>query len=120
MPHWTHEQLAEYQARRARIRSSEPKPVEGNTLVGTVPRKAKSRNRAPVSPEPKSRQRIKFTVYAVRPCDWDGYHIKELQDMLIHAGILDSDDWASLRGEVISEKVYSKEEEMTVIEILLD
>lgn len=53
----------------------------------------------------------------MRPCDWDGYSIKELQDCLVHAGLLDGDEWFCLEGSVVSEKAHSREEERTEIEI---
>jgi hypothetical protein len=60
---------------------------------------------------------ILFTVHAVRPQDWDNYSVKGLQDMLVHAGIIDADSWDELEGSVRSRKVQSKEEERTEIEI---
>lgn len=102
------------QAGGAGLRTAQPQPAKGNALERALPRKAKGGNGAIVCPEP-SRCRIQFTVYAVRPCDWDGYHIKEIQDMLVKAGLLDGDEWNLLQGEVISEKVHSAEEERTEI-----
>jgi hypothetical protein len=74
----------------------------------------------PVSGKEESRPRFKieFHVYAVRPCDYDGYHIKELQDMVVKSGILPDDDWRTLRGEVIPHKVYTEAEEETRILII--
>ena len=60
---------------------------------------------------------IRFTVYAVRPADWDGWNIKPLQDGFRHAQLLVGDDWHQLQGEVRSEKVHSIEEERTVVEL---
>jgi len=60
---------------------------------------------------------ITFTVYSVRPCDYDGYDIKYLQDWLVSAGIISGDDWKTITGRVCSRKAKSKEEEKTVIEI---
>lgn len=117
MPRWSKEDYESYKSRRSGIRASDQKPVEGVPLVSPVPRKTKGGNSPPISTKPTIRKRIKFTVYSIRPCDWDGFHVKELQDLLVHAGIMDSDDWSSLQGEVISEKVHSKEEERTLIEI---
>jgi len=53
----------------------------------------------------------------MHPCDWDGYSIKELQDILIKAGILDGDEWYRLHGTVVSRKVHTKEEERTEVMI---
>ncbi len=60
---------------------------------------------------------IRFTIYSVRPNDWDNPWTKTLQDCLVRAGILHDDKWDVLQGKVISQKAYSKEEERTVIEL---
>lgn len=84
------------------------KPTERNSLVRLASREEPSRHRV----------EIHFRIYAVRPADWDGYHIKELQDVLGHAGVLDGDSWDVLCGRVTSEKVHTKAEERT--EILME
>ena len=48
---------------------------------------------------------ILFTVHSQRPCDWDGWDIKALQDFLVRAGIIPDDGWKTLSGRVVSEKV---------------
>ncbi len=80
-------------------------PAQGDALERVSPREAES------SP----RFKIEFHVYACRPCDYDGYHIKELQDLVVQSGILPSDDYRTLRGEVIPHKVHTEEEEETRI-----
>lgn len=66
----------------------------------------------------EGRASIKFTIYTYpRPLDWDNYHIKGLQDVLIAAGILPDDSWDILEGSVESRKADSKEQERTEIEI---
>jgi len=60
---------------------------------------------------------ITFTVYSVRPCDWDGYDIKHLQDWLVQAGFLPNDDWKTLSGRCVSAKAATKDDEKTVIEV---
>lgn len=60
---------------------------------------------------------IVFTVYSRRPCDWDGYDVKALQDFCVKAGILPSDGWNTLSGRVVSRKVATEGEEKTVVEI---
>lgn len=65
-----------------------------------------------------NRLKIVFRIFAVRPADWDNWHVKEIQDMLVHAGFLVGDDWNLLSGEVISEKVSKKSEEKTEITII--
>lgn len=89
------------------ICASNEKPTEGDALVGGIPREKESVCRA----------RIVFAVYAVRPADWDGYSIKQIQDALVESRLLGSDAWDRLEGSVRSEKVHSKEEEKTIIEI---
>lgn len=120
MVRWSPEEYAAFKKRNtggSGLCSTDAEPAKGNPLERSLPREGKGSAGPPVSPEPKGRSRILFTVYSVRPCDWDGYHVKELQDLLIKAGILDGDEWNLLQGEVISEKVYSKEEERTEITI---
>ncbi len=60
---------------------------------------------------------IVFHVFSRRPCDWDGYDIKALQDFLVHAGILPDDGWNTISGRVNSCKATTEEEEKTIIEI---
>jgi len=91
----------------ARLPASDAKHSQRHPLERAIPREKKSR----------ARLKIRFRIFARRPCDWDGWHIKELQDMLVHAGILDGDDWDLLQGEVISEKVFSKDQERTEIDL---
>lgn len=69
------------------------------------------------SPRSARRFKIVFRVRSCQPCDWDNYRCKELQDLLVHAGVLPCDDWCFLQGEVIPEKVDSHEEEGTLIEV---
>lgn len=87
-------------------------PTQGDALVSVAPRKGKGRKGAVLG---VARRRITYCVFSVRPADWDGYSVKELQDCLVHAGILDGDDWHQLQGTVISEKAHSKEDERTEI-----
>ena len=88
---------------------------------------SKSVERLPLEPDSQGEEtcwygaaerfEIVFTVYAVRPCDWDGYDIKSLQDFLVTAGMLPGDGWKTLSGRVITCKAATKAEEKTVIEI---
>jgi len=65
---------------------------------------------------PLQRATITYVVRAQRPCDYDNWCIKFLQDCLIAAGILDDDNWQVLQGTVVSEKCANAEEEgVTVI-----
>ncbi len=60
---------------------------------------------------------IVFTIYSVRPADYDGYDIKALQDFLVKAGIITDDRWDILAGRVVSKKAATQGEEKTEIEI---
>ena len=62
---------------------------------------------------------IRFTVYSVRPADWDGYYVKALQDFLVRAGIIPEDRWDVIVGATIhSKKAATEREEKTVVEII--
>lgn len=61
---------------------------------------------------------ITFRIYAVRPCDYDGYDIKPIQDMLVRAEIIPDDRWDMLAGRVVSCKARTQDEERTEIEIV--
>lgn len=69
------------------------------------------------SKSPACRFKIVFRVRSCHPCDWDNYRCKELQDLLVKAGVLPDDKWSILQGEVIPEKVRTHEEEGTLIEV---
>lgn len=95
-------------------------PVGVTALPATVkehhsrkPLEAAVQREAPSS----ERFEIVFTVYACRPCDWDNIHCKELQDMVVAAGIIPDDAWDTLSGRVVSKKAETKADEKTVIEI---
>jgi hypothetical protein len=94
-----------------RLRSDEPQPGSGRALVVHASGEASGRK------VPAGRYRIRFIVYAVRPCDWDNYRTKAAQDCLVAAGFLPADDWKTLEGEVVTRKAKTKIEERTVIEI---
>ena len=97
--------------RRARVRPLHQEPDERVPLLGGVPGEEACWHEA------DQRFEIVFTVYSRRPCDWDGYDIKALQDFLIKAGIIPDDGWAALSGRVVSRKAETEAEEKTVIEI---
>jgi len=84
-------------------------PDSGQTLVSPA------YGEAPSSTRTLQRAKITYIVRAIRPCDYDNWHIKFLQDCLIAAGILDDDNWQVLQGTVISEKADSAETEGTTI-----
>lgn len=89
------------------VRAADPQPAKRRSLVNRVSRKEAG----------GPRFEIVFTVYAVKPADWDGYQIKALQDMLVRSGILSGDSWNTLQGRVISAKAEREEMERTEIEI---
>lgn len=102
---------SEYNADGLRLRPAKPERTEGMSLEHSE--KGKSQSGVGIA----GRTRIIFRVFSQRPLDWDNYRLKDLQDCLRHAGLLDGDDWNQLQGAVISEKAHSKAEERTVIEI---
>lgn len=67
---------------------------------------------------PAARFEITFTVYSVRPADYDGLDIKFLQDFCVKAGIIPDDKWSVLSGRVVSRKAATEGEEKTEITIL--
>lgn len=94
-----------------RAPATNPEPVKRRPLVSVPQGEGESRVR------PAGRVRIVFTIYSRRPADYDGYHIKEIQDLLVKAEVLYGDEWDILSGEVVSEKVHSEGEERTEIQI---
>lgn len=113
MPTWSKYDLMNYERKRANqagvagIHSGDSESVKRRTLECRVSREEKGGTRLEVC----------FTMHSLRPCDWDGYHIKPILDMLVHAGLLPGDAWHQLEGCIRSRKVHTKEEEKTIIEI---
>lgn len=107
------EWLKNYEARNhdKGLRAMQPKPDERLPLDTPVPREEACWHDA------SERFEIVFTVYSRRPCDWDGYDIKALQDFCVKAGIITGDGWKTLSGRVVSRKASTEGEEKTVIEI---
>lgn len=119
---WSQQEYEAYERKRASsggkgLRATDQKPVEGNSLERAPQGKDTGLPSSAGISKNRERAGIRFRVFSTRPCDWDNYSVKEIQDGLLKAGLLDSDDWDQLQGSVISEKVHSKEEERTVIEI---
>ncbi len=100
----------------------------GNSGEGLRPLPAKPNQRLPLDDgggteeadwhNAAERFEITFTVYSMRPADYDGYDIKALQDFLVKAGVITDDRWNILAGRVVSRKAATKEEEKTVINII--
>lgn len=94
------------------LRASQPEPAPRNKRKAVVrpgPREEASRRRLVVI----------FTVRSRRPCDWDNYWVKGLQDALVHSGLMESDSWKHVKGGTVwTEKVHRAEDEGTLIEIL--
>jgi hypothetical protein len=82
-----------------------PEPAAGCPLDHPVPGEKEGRPRFAICIE----------VHAARPCDWDNYRAKELQDLLCHSGILHDDAWDVLEGSVSSKKVRAKADQKTII-----
>jgi hypothetical protein len=104
-------QLNENNNSNSRLRSFNPKPDERMPLDDATTREETRWYDA------SKKFEIVFTVYALRPCDWDGYDVKALQDFCVAAGIISDDGWKTLSGRVVSRKAATKNEEKTVIEI---
>lgn len=73
----------------------------------------------PTQGKGKSEERfeIVFEIYSTRPCDWDNYSTKELQDCIVEEGILPDDNWKILQGRVIPKKALTKKDEATIVYI---
>ena len=67
---------------------------------------------------PAKRFEVTYTIYSIRPADFDGIDIKFLQDFCVKAGIIPDDKWSVLSGRVCSKKAATEAEEKTEIEIL--
>ncbi len=96
-----------------RVCPAEPKPNKSPALGKRAPRKSKSGKGGTRHADRVIT--IRFHIYALRPCDWDNYRIKYVQDWLTKLGIIPGDAWHQLQGEVKSFKVNTVEEERTEI-----
>jgi hypothetical protein len=99
-----------------------PVDASGSRPANPEPAKGRALDYPQESPKPRRVcdprcARITFQIYSTHPADWDNYRIKELQDCLVHAGILDGDEWNILTGQVIPRKAKTKADERTEIEI---
>jgi hypothetical protein len=89
-----------------------PQPTQRGPLVGI------GEGEAPCWYGTAKRFEITFVVYSTRPCDYDGYDIKAIQDLLVQAEVIPDDKWCVLTGRVCSEKVHTEKEERTEITII--
>lgn len=125
MPRWTPAELNEYLYRAQQVVHGKASAANNDSGLRAVQSKPDERvplDNADAGKEASwhdvaQRFEIVFTVYSQRPCDWDGYDIKALQDFLCSAGIIPNDKWSTLSGRVLSRKAATKDEEKTVIEI---
>lgn len=67
--------------------------------------------------ESEDRFEIVFEIYSTRPCDFDNYSTKELQDCIVEEGILPDDNWKVLQGKIISKKALTKKDQRTIVYI---
>lgn len=95
----------------AGIHPAVPKPNKGHSLEKAARGKEASCNGDP------RRFKIVFRVRRCNPQDWDNAYVKCAQDLLVKSGALPGDQWSILQGEVIPEKVNTRAEEGTLIEI---
>jgi len=93
------------------VRATYPKRTELLPLDSKASGKTKGGGRV------VQRDKVTYRIFAIRPADWDNNSIKGLHDLLVTAGFLRGDAWYQLEGSIVSEKVHSKEEEKTVVEI---
>lgn len=93
------------------LRSNNKKPTQRNALVGG------GEGEGPRWYGAAKRFEITYRIFSQRPCDYDGYDIKAIQDLLVKAEILPDDKWCVLSGRTISEKAHTLEEERTEITI---
>lgn len=118
MPRWTTEDLRAYEIRQSNPKAGAQRlPAQHQKQVERVPL---------VSPDTREEARwygtairleITFTMFACKPCDWDGWDIKRLQDWIAEAGLIPHDGWKALSGRVVSCKVHTSKEERTEIEL---
>lgn len=94
------------------IRAHDEKPDQGGALECSEP------GEEACWYGPAKRFEIRFTVYSVRPCDYDGWDIKAIQDCLVRAQIIPDDGWRVLAGRVESRKVHAEADERTEIKIV--
>jgi hypothetical protein len=103
---------------RERLCATKPERHQGGPLDGAG--KGKGKGGGIPAPGLGGRFEVTFTVWAVRPNDWDNIHVKCLQDLLLKSGAvpgLSDDCWHQLQGRIISRKACSAQEEGTQIEI---
>ena len=108
---WASECFIKANSDAAGVCSQEPERAERMPLVSVASGKETGSDCTP------QRYRITFRIFSVRPCDYDNYRCKELQDLVVKSGIIPDDNWRVLEGCVISRKAKSKAEERTIIEI---
>ena len=101
-----------------RIRSYNAQPAKGDALVRASQGEDSCWYGTVECATGQPRFAIQFIIYAVRPADWDGWHIKELQDALVACRVLPDDSWKHIEeGSVATRKVHKASEERTEIRI---
>jgi hypothetical protein len=118
---WTESQLNEYYKRRhhAELARATNEAGAAGVPAANPERPARKALERPARREAEDGPcfEIVFTIYSRRPCDYDNYHCKILQDLLVRSGLLPDDDWRTLQGRCISKKANNWEEERTEVEI---
>lgn len=121
---WTQEQLNEYEQRR-RNKAGPVGPPATDTeclkrsALERLHKGKKARSLGDVGSGESGPFAVRITVYAIRPADFDGYHIKELVDGLVQAGLMGDDNWRVCpSGTVTSKKVHTEAEQRTEIEVI--
>lgn len=107
MPSWTKEQLANYEARNSVSRTI-PQPAVRNEPLGAAERKDSN----------PTRRTIIVGSYRRRLLDFDNIAVKYFIDSLRYAKLITDDTTKHIDLKVFQEKVKTKQEERTEIEIL--
>jgi Holliday junction resolvase RusA-like endonuclease len=99
--------------------ASLPPKASGKRRNEALDRSAQRKRAVEDGAESGARYHIRFTVYSIRPRDWDNLaaSLKSLQDAVVAAGWLPDDNWKVLTGEAIPANAKTKAEQRTVIEI---
>jgi len=107
MPRWTHEQLHEYETRRA-SRRPEPQPAVPNEPMGE----------APGTQAHPGRRTVRIVSFRRRLLDPDNLCPKYFIDALRYEGLIRDDTAKDIELTVSQVKVRAKSEERTEIELI--
>jgi hypothetical protein len=95
----------------SRVCPKEPEPA------ARVPLERATKRETVGKESDNERYGITFTIYRVRPLDWDNSFTKPCQDILVEFGFLPDDNWKVLEGKVRCLKVKHIDEQRTEVTI---